>query len=73
MKWIANLIWRYEVWKKVKLTERELYSLTDWELNDLGITRGDIPRIVREHACVLHRTERWKNELSDALRKDIQK
>ncbi len=34
-------------YKKFKRTEKELYTLTDRELNDLGISRGDISRIAR--------------------------
>lgn len=35
-------------WKARRQVEHELYSLTDRELNDLGIARGDIPHIVAE-------------------------
>ena len=35
-------------WQKRRQTERELHALTDRELNDIGIGRGDIPRIVAE-------------------------
>jgi len=27
--------------------ERQLYAMTDKELNDMGICRGDIPNVVR--------------------------
>ncbi len=30
-------------------TRNELYSLSDNELSDIGISRHDIPRIVREY------------------------
>ncbi|MDN5788299.1 DUF1127 domain-containing protein [Pseudorhodobacter sp.] len=33
---------------KRRETISELHSLTDWELRDIGIYRGDIPRIVRQ-------------------------
>ncbi len=35
-------------WKARRQTERELHALTDRELNDIGIGRGDIARIVLE-------------------------
>ena len=34
-------------WNRVRNTRNELDSLTDRELSDLGITRGDIPFIAR--------------------------
>lgn len=67
MRLISNLLFRYELWKKRRLTERELYSLSDHELNDLGINRGDIPRIVRESTLTLKRTDRWVKEVKEML------
>ncbi len=32
--------------KKIQQSIRELSALTDKELNDIGINRGDIPRVV---------------------------
>jgi len=61
---MRNLIFKYELWKKRKLTERELYSLTDHELQDLGISRYDIPRIISE-ITGLERTKRWVKECTD--------
>ena len=37
-------------WNRVRHTRNELYSLTDRELADLGISRGDIPFIARRAA-----------------------
>lgn len=35
-------------WQKRRQLERELYSMTDRELNDIGIARADIRRVVSE-------------------------
>ncbi|AVX04696.1 MULTISPECIES: DUF1127 domain-containing protein [Maritalea] len=37
-------------WASYRKTVRELSVLDDRELNDLGITRGDIQPLAREHA-----------------------
>jgi len=37
-------------WKRYGLAIQELAQLNDRELADIGITRGDIPRIAWEHA-----------------------
>ncbi|MDD9910641.1 MAG: DUF1127 domain-containing protein [Ahrensia sp.] len=34
-------------WNRVRQTRNELYSLTSRELDDLGISRGDIPLVAR--------------------------
>ena len=34
-------------WNRVRQTRNELNSLTNHELNDLGISRGDIPFIAK--------------------------
>ncbi len=34
-------------WNRVRQTRNELYGLSNRELSDLGISRGDIPRIAR--------------------------
>lgn len=38
----------FETWSKRRQTRRELHMLTDRELNDIGLNRGDIERIVQE-------------------------
>ena len=43
-----KLINDYQVAKAVKQTENELRKLTDKELNDIGIARGDIYSIARQ-------------------------
>ena len=45
-----KLINNYQVAKAVKQTEKELRKLTDKELNDIGISRGDIYSIARQDA-----------------------
>ena len=37
-------------WRACRRTEMELFRLDDRELNDLGISRYDIPRIARSSA-----------------------
>lgn len=37
-------------WATYQQTVRELSALGNRELNDLGIARGDIERIARDHA-----------------------
>ncbi len=45
-----KLINDYQVAKAIKSTENELRKLTDKELNDIGISRGDIYAIARQDA-----------------------
>ncbi len=40
----------FKRWNAYQLTVRELNSLDNRSLNDLGISRVDIPRIARAHA-----------------------
>ncbi|MCC6779239.1 MAG: DUF1127 domain-containing protein [Hyphomicrobiales bacterium] len=44
---ILNFI---RAWKRYNASLRELYSLGDRELADMGLTRGDIPRVAWESA-----------------------
>jgi len=37
-------------WRRYNASLKELYQLGDRELADIGITRGDIPRIAWESA-----------------------
>jgi uncharacterized protein YjiS (DUF1127 family) len=39
-----------QVWKRYNASLRELSRLGDRELADIGITRGDIPRIAWDNA-----------------------
>ncbi len=43
----ANLRSTLARWRRVRRAEYELSQLDDRELSDLGISRGDIPRIAR--------------------------
>lgn len=45
---LRNLRNRYIRWQKYSRTYSELQNLTDRDLADLGISRGDISRIARE-------------------------
>ncbi len=38
-------------WRRYGLAVQELAQLNDRELADIGLTRGDIPRIAWEHAA----------------------
>jgi uncharacterized protein YjiS (DUF1127 family) len=46
----AKLINDYHLAKAIKETENELRKLSDKELNDIGIARGDIYSIARQDA-----------------------
>jgi len=43
-----KLINNYQMAKAIRETENELRKLTDAELNDIGISRGDIYAIARQ-------------------------
>ena len=45
---LQKLINNYQIAKAIKSTENELRKLTDKELNDIGISRGDIYAIARQ-------------------------
>lgn len=42
---VANIATSYETWKKVRKTYDELNSLSNAELADIGITRGEIREV----------------------------
>jgi uncharacterized protein YjiS (DUF1127 family) len=42
-----NLIRNYRNWRRYRDTVNELSRLSNRELNDLGINRGDIPFVAR--------------------------
>ena len=44
---VANLFSMLSAWNDTRVTRRELSSLSDRELNDIGVFRGDIERIAR--------------------------
>jgi len=45
---LLKLINNYQLAKDIRQTENELRRLTDAELNDIGINRGDIYSIARQ-------------------------
>lgn len=47
---LLSIIRYLQSWKRYGLAMQELSQLNDRELADIGITRGDIPRIAWEHA-----------------------
>jgi uncharacterized protein YjiS (DUF1127 family) len=42
---LMSIIRFYNTWKRYGVAVQELSHLSDRELADIGITRGDIPRI----------------------------
>ena len=47
---LTKLINDYQEAKAIRQTENELRKLTDKELNDIGIARGDIYSVARQDA-----------------------
>lgn len=47
---LRKIINSYQMAKAIRQTEDELRKLTDKELNDIGIARGDIYSIARQDA-----------------------
>ena len=45
---IQSLAQKFESWLRYRASVRELEQLTDRELEDLGISRGEIPHVVRQ-------------------------
>ena len=43
---LNSIISRYRAWKRREATRRELLHLTDRGLQDIGISRSDIDRIL---------------------------
>lgn len=44
---IKLFLQKIEEYRVIRITEKELYKLSDRELNDIGICRGDIYSLVR--------------------------
>lgn len=42
-----NIMGKYREWRSYRRTVNELSALSNRELNDLGISRGDIPHVAR--------------------------
>ena len=47
---LTNIIRFFRTWKRYGHAMQELSHLSDRELADIGITRGDISRIAWEHS-----------------------
>jgi uncharacterized protein YjiS (DUF1127 family) len=47
---LLSIIHLFKSWKRYGVAVDELSHLSDRELADIGITRGDIPRIAWEQA-----------------------
>lgn len=45
-----NLMNSYKTWRKYRETYNELARLGRRELDDLGISRGEIAQVARQHA-----------------------
>ena len=45
---LSHLVQAYQQWRRYNLNLRELNRLGDRELADIGLTRGDIPRVAWE-------------------------
>jgi uncharacterized protein YjiS (DUF1127 family) len=47
---LNHLVSAYQQWRRYNQSLRELNRLGDNELRDIGLTRGDIPRVAWEHS-----------------------
>ena len=47
---LSHLVGVYQQWRRYNNSLRELNRLGDRELADIGITRGDIPRVAWENS-----------------------
>ncbi|MEL6735851.1 MAG: DUF1127 domain-containing protein [Pseudomonadota bacterium] len=45
-----DIFGQFRSWNRIRQTRNELYTLSERELNDLGIARGDIPFIAKRAA-----------------------
>lgn len=48
---LSTVITKFRNWLRYRETVRELSRLTDRELDDLGISRWDIPLVARKHSA----------------------
>ncbi|CUA85801.1 DUF1127 domain-containing protein [Chelatococcus daeguensis] len=49
---VSYILAKIKAYIRYRETVRELSRLTDRELNDLGISRWDIPFVAKKHAAV---------------------
>jgi uncharacterized protein YjiS (DUF1127 family) len=47
INFISNLLGSVSEWRKYTRTKKELYAMTDRDLADMGISRGDIPYVAK--------------------------
>ena len=47
--WLKKVSVKLKAYKAEKDTIKELSQLTDYELNDIGISRGEIRNLARQH------------------------
>ena len=52
----------FQEWRKRRRLQTELYRLTDSELMDIGITRGEIDYVVSNHSISLDPL-RWMSDI----------
>ncbi|MET3589138.1 uncharacterized protein YjiS (DUF1127 family) [Bartonella silvatica] len=45
-----NILRSYNNWRRYRRTVKALSNLSTYELNDLGICRGDIHSVARHHS-----------------------
>ena len=43
---LQQLLGRFKGWNHKRATVRALHGLSDWQLRDIGLTRGEIPGVV---------------------------
>lgn len=43
----SGLVARYSAWRSYRVTVKALSALSDAELDDIGLTRGEISRVAR--------------------------
>jgi len=61
---------RYETHRNIQITMKELSKLTDRELNDMGIARGDIWAVA--HGDTSHRAnDSWNVKVNDNLKGSV--
>ncbi|WP_022705897.1 MULTISPECIES: DUF1127 domain-containing protein [Paracoccus] len=46
---VASIVSAFVGWRETRQTRKELSRLSDRELDDIGLSRGDIERIARGH------------------------
>jgi uncharacterized protein YjiS (DUF1127 family) len=47
VRFLSNILDSWSKWRKYTRTVKELYAMTDRDLADMGIARGDIPYVAK--------------------------